>query len=109
MNDPMLIDRANKAKAVLDSPIYQESYEMTRLAIISRIELCPLGDVAIAEDLRKCLRLLRDVLANLELTMSQGKLASFKLNQEEQARKGKAVDADDLFRQYNSVRKGMFR
>ena len=58
MNDAQALDRATKAKAVLDSEIYQESYELCRLAIIDRIEKLKLSEVIEAEDLRKCLRLL---------------------------------------------------
>ena len=54
------LDRATKAKAVLESPVYNESYEMVRNAIIDRIEKCPLSDTQVAEDLRRCLKLLRD-------------------------------------------------
>jgi hypothetical protein len=82
VNDGQLAERAHKAKTLLDNPMYQEGFEMVHKAIISRIEACPLGDVAIAEDLRKCLRLLRDVRANLEHAISQGKLISFRLEQE---------------------------
>ena len=86
MTPAELIDRANKAGAVLTSTVYQEAWENTRVAILKRIEDCPLGDTDVAEDLRKCLRLLRDVRANLELTMNQGKVASFTLAQEEKRR-----------------------
>jgi len=82
MNDAEFLDRANKAKAILESPIYQESYENTRKAIISRIESTPLADTQAAEDLRRCLKLLRDVRANLELAMSQGKVALFNIERE---------------------------
>ncbi len=82
MNDAQLAERAHKARTLLESPMYNEGFEMVHKAIIKRIEECPLGDVAIAEDLRKCLRLLRDVKANLELAINQGKIVSFKLEQE---------------------------
>ncbi len=94
-NDPQLLDRANKAKAVLDNPLYGESFEMVRKAIISRIEACPLGEVSTAEDLRKCLRLLRDVRANLDLALNQGKIVEFQIEQE---RKRKALPFSNYFR-----------
>ena len=81
------MERANKARIILESQMYGESWDMVRQAIIARIEACPLSDTAQAEDLRKCLRLLRDVRANLELTMKQGHLASFELAQKEERRK----------------------
>jgi hypothetical protein len=82
MNDAQLAERAHKAKTLLDNPMYQEGFEMVHKAILKRIEECPMADVAAAEDLRKCLRLLRDVRANLEHAISQGKLISFRLEQE---------------------------
>lgn len=82
MNEGLLLDRANKAKGVLENPLYIESFEMVRKAIIDRIEACPMADTSAAEDLRKCLRLLRDVKTNLDLTMKQGKIVSFNIEQE---------------------------
>lgn len=77
-----LLERSNKAKGVLENPMYQESFEMVHKAIIARIESCPMSDTATAEDLRKCLRLLRDVRTNLDLAMKQGKIVSFRIEQE---------------------------
>ena len=82
LTEGQVLDRANKAKQILESPMYNEGFEMVRKAIISRIEECPLSDTAVAEDLRKCLRLLRDVRANLDLAMKQGKIVSFHIEQE---------------------------
>lgn len=82
MTPEQAIERANKAKAILESPVYMESWDNTRQAIIAMIEKTPLSDHQTAEDLRRCLKLLRDVRANLELAMSQGKLASFRLEEE---------------------------
>ena len=82
MTNEEFLDRANKAKAILESPVYQESYENCRNAIIRRIESTPLADTETAEDLRRCLKLLRDVRTNLELVMSQGKVALFNIEQE---------------------------
>lgn len=87
MNSAELIDRANKAQAVLSSPLYQDSYELCRKAILKRIEDCPLSDTQTAEDLRKCLKLLKDVRKNLEAVMSSGKIASFEIAQEEKRKK----------------------
>lgn len=87
MNPSELIDRATKAQAVLSSPLYQESYELCRKAILARIEACPMSDITAAEDLRKCLKLLKDVRRNLEAVMSHGKIASFEVAQEEKRKK----------------------
>lgn len=82
MNEHQLVDRADKARAVLESPVYQEAWDATRAAIISLIETTPLSQTETAEDLRRCLKLLRDVRSNLELFAKQGKVASFRLAQE---------------------------
>ena len=87
MNDQALIDRANKAKALIDSPIYQEGFENCRAAIIRAIELTPLSNTESAEDLRRCLKLLRDVRANLETAIKQGQLPAFRLAEAENRRK----------------------
>lgn len=81
------LDRATKAKAVLDNPLYQESYELCRLAILDRIEKCPLNDVETAENLRKCLRLLRDVRTNLTVALESGKVAEFNIAKAQEAKK----------------------
>ena len=82
MNEAQLMERSEKARAVLDNPIYQEGWDATRLAIIALIEKTPMSEVQTAEDLRRCLKLLRDVRLNLELFMKQGKVASFNLEQQ---------------------------
>lgn len=86
MNNEQLLERALKAKAILENPLYAESWENTRAAIIALIEKTPLADSQTAEDLRRCLKLLRDVRANLELCLNQGKLASFQLEEEKKRR-----------------------
>ena len=86
-NEQKLVDRAARAQAVLESDIYQEAWENTRAAIIQLIEKTPLSETETAEDLRRCLKLLRDVRANLELVLNQGKIASFRLAEEEKRRK----------------------
>jgi hypothetical protein len=80
------IDRANKAKAIIENPLYDESWNLVRDAIITRIEKCPLSDTATAEDLRRCLKLLRDVRANLTQVLNSGKIAAFNLAEDEKRR-----------------------
>lgn len=87
MNESQLIERANRAQAVLDNPLYDDAYNLVRLAIIDQIEKLPLADVSKAEDLRKCLKLLRDVRANLTEVLNSGKIVSFKISEAEKAKK----------------------
>jgi hypothetical protein len=77
------IERADKAKAILESPLYQEAHDGVRAAIIERIEKCSLTDTQTAEDLRRCLKLLKDVRLNLEVMLNHGKLERFNLAQEQ--------------------------
>lgn len=73
------IDRADKAQAILDSPVYKEAFEGVRNALFASIEKCSLKDTDTAEDLRRCLKLLKDVQLNMELMIKDGKVEAFKL------------------------------
>lgn len=87
MTPAQALERASRAKAILDNPLYAEAYDLCRLAIIDRIEKCPISDTATAEDLRKCLKLLRDVRANLAAALNSGKVDAFQIQQAEQQKK----------------------
>lgn len=83
MSDSADLDRAVKAKAVLESQAYQDAYRAVREALISGIEKCPMADVTAAEDFRRCLKLLGSVQANMATAVNSGKLALFKIQQED--------------------------
>lgn len=87
--------KSEQAKAVLENPAYKDAYEQCRLAILTRIEQCPWNDVESAENLRKALKLLRDVQANMAVALNTGKLEAFNI---EQAQKSKANPFRGLFR-----------
>lgn len=87
INQATVLDRATKAKAILENPMYDESFEMVRLAIHARIEGCPLNDTESAENFRKCLKLLRDVKANLAAALESGKVVQFSIAETEAKRK----------------------
>ena len=89
MNAAEAIDAANKAKAVLENPGYTAAYEGVRAAIIERIEKCPLSDTQVAEDLRRCLKLLRDVQLNMVVAMNAGKVEAFRLAEDEKRKENK--------------------
>lgn len=80
------IDRATKAKAVLESTAFSDAFKNVREEIIRRLE-SPQTDTETAEDLRRCLRVLGDVRLNLEAAISGGKLALFRLEQDEKRKK----------------------
>lgn len=81
------LDRATKAKAVLESQAFKDAFEGVRAAIIDRMERCSLTDTQTAEELRRCLKLLKDVRLNLEEAVNVGALANFKLAQAEERKK----------------------
>jgi len=89
------IERADKAKAILQSLLFMEAFEMVRGRLITGIENCPVKDVETAEDFRKCLKLLRAVRQHLEVAINTGKLEAFRL---EEAEKRKANPLRGLFR-----------
>lgn len=78
-----ILDRATKAKAVLESGVFIDGFQKTRDKLIEAIERCALTETQQAEDLRRCLRLLKDVRTNLEGAINTGKLESFQLAQAE--------------------------
>jgi hypothetical protein len=80
------LGRASKAQALLENPVFKDAFEGVRLAIIDRIERCPMADTGPAEELRKCLRLLRDVKANVEFAVKEGRAVEFRLAQEAEAK-----------------------
>ena len=80
------VDRATKAKAILESPIFEEAFKNVRDEIIRRLE-SPTTNVEAAEDLRRCLRVVGSVRTNLEVAISSGKLEAFRLEQDEKRKK----------------------
>jgi hypothetical protein len=92
MND---LERANKAKAILESPMFSEAFETVRARLIQGIENAPVSAVEQAEDFRKCLKLLRSVRQHLETALNTGKLEQFRLDE---AEKRKSNPLRGLFR-----------
>jgi hypothetical protein len=85
------LQRGERAKALLEDPMFKDACESVRQAIYDRIERCPLADVASAEDLRRCLRLLKDLKLNLEVAMKDGKLIQFRLEQDAQRQEKRKI------------------
>jgi hypothetical protein len=89
VNDSELIARGVRARSILESDIYQESWELVRKAIFAKIEAAPLGQPAVIEDLHRCLTLLGSARGNLEAFMKIGIGAEFRLREQEERREGK--------------------
>jgi hypothetical protein len=73
------LDRADRAKAILDNPTYQESFDLVRQAIMEQWEATPIRDRDGAHELKLMLKLLGDVRANLERAIADGKIAAHEL------------------------------
>lgn len=73
------LDRANRARAIIDNPTYQESFDLVRQAIIEQWEATPIRDRDGAHELKLMLKLLGDTRANLERAIADGKLAAHEL------------------------------
>lgn len=89
------IDRANKAKAVLESPAFNDAFDQVRQRLMDGYEKCSLSEIDKAEDFRKCLKLLKAVRNNLEATINTGKLEAFRL---EEAKKRELNPLRGIFR-----------
>lgn len=76
------LQRGDMAAAVLDNPIYAESWDMVRNGIISAWENAPIRDKEGQNELKLMLKVLGDVRKTVEQTMQTGKMARIRLEQE---------------------------
>ena len=83
------LDRASRAKALLDNPTLQEAFDLVAKAIHEAWEAAPVRDAEGQQILKLQLKLLGDVRANLERAIADGKLAAHEL---EHRRKTKLAD-----------------
>lgn len=70
------MDRAEKARAILESDLFTSAFDNMRLAILARFEETPLRDLEGLSQLRMMLKLLHDVRLNLERAIADGKMAA---------------------------------
>lgn len=77
------ISRGIRAEALLKDADLTKAFEDLRQSILSALENHPIDDDKGAEKLRISLKLLRGVRANLENALRDGKVAAFRLEQEE--------------------------
>lgn len=74
------LDRAARAKAVIDNPTFQESFDLVRQAIHEQWESAPIRDHDGAHELKLMLKLLGDVKAQLERAIADGTIAAHELD-----------------------------
>ena len=87
MTEQDVIERAHKAERLLADPLLMDAFEGVRKALFNQIENCPIRDTESLHEWRVMLKLLRDVKANLEVALKDGKLLAFRQKEAEE-RKG---------------------
>lgn len=76
------VQRGDLATAVLDNPVYVESWDMVRAGIIQAWENAPIRDKEGQNELKLMLKVMTDVRKTIEQTMQTGKLAKIQIEQE---------------------------
>jgi len=75
------IDRGQRAARILAEPVFQEAFDSVTQAIHEQWAQSPIRDHEGQHELRLMLKLLGDVRAVLESTVSDGKLAAQRLDE----------------------------
>ena len=78
MND---IDRGARAEKLINDETLNEAFELVRQHYLKTLENWALSDDEGAKKLRMMLQLVRDVRANLEQALRNGKVAAFRLEE----------------------------
>jgi hypothetical protein len=74
--------RGQQAKFLLENPIYQEAIESVRSAIIAAWSDAPLRDTEGHHELKLMLKLLKDLEANINRAVNDGKLAQIEIERQ---------------------------
>jgi hypothetical protein len=93
-----VIDRAQKAERILNDPTYQESFELVRQALLAKFEAAPLTDAEGIQMIRLCMKLLKDVKANLDTAVQDGKLAAFEIEEKKRVANFADFNSNPRFR-----------
>lgn len=86
MTDQDRIDRGARIERLLVDKDFTQAFEDVRQAIYAKIEETPVRDVDGLQQLRLMLKLLRDVRANLDSAIRDGKLIKATIAEEEKRR-----------------------
>jgi hypothetical protein len=86
MTNGELIDKATKAKAVLDNPAYMDAYTAVKARMIEALLATKLEDTSTAEDFRRCIKLLDALKSELDGVVARGKVAAADMNELEKRR-----------------------
>ena len=84
------IHDADEAARILNSPLFEKSFEDVRLSLITALEMIPTTDQGDdqAKDVRRKLAALADIRYTLTKRIDTGKLAKHELGLRERARAG---------------------
>lgn len=82
VKDRQAMDRGAKARSLLDNELFNESFTMVRELLLKRLEEWSFEDPQGAEKTRLMLKLLRDVRANIEQAVKDGKFSQLRLDHE---------------------------
>ena len=78
-------ETGRQAELLLDNPIYIESIETVRNAIITTWATCPVRDKEAQHELKLMLKLLNDLTANIKNVAETGKLAKLQIEREKRS------------------------
>lgn len=73
------LDRAMQAKALLDNPVYIESFSTLRETLHNAWENAPVRDVEGQHELKLMLKLLGDLERNIKRIVDDGKIAQIEI------------------------------
>jgi len=83
-----MTEKADRAKELLENPVFQEALENLRIKYVAMLADAPVNsskeNVVLLLDLKKMLRLLDDIEAELQDVIRDGYMEDFKRAQEEQ-------------------------
>jgi hypothetical protein len=82
------MEKANRAKHLMDDKVFQEAFQGVRAALLDRFEQCPIRDKEGQHEIKLMLKLLGDVRANLQSMIDSGKVIESRISMLERAKKG---------------------
>ena len=82
MND---LDRALHAKQLLENPVYVESMDAVKQAILNGWENSPIRDTEGQHELRLMLKLLTDLQSNIKRVIDNGKIAEINIERDKKS------------------------
>lgn len=80
------LERGDRAAKLLGDPVLSDAFAAVDKAIHDKWAATPLRDKDAAHELRLMLKLLRDVRANLEAAVNDGKVEALRIEQEKTRR-----------------------